>query len=131
MFQSAEFRLATLALFVGLAGWLASSPAWAFSQENLRGGADSSSFSDPDDQVKNFGSGGRLFGPNGPIVQFGAQRGPLNPFGRFQGNTTTIHRRSLTPDPWATATESLARTYDSVRETYVHVAPRSRAPAGP
>jgi hypothetical protein len=97
MFQSAEFRPATLALFAGLAGWLASSPAWAFSQENLRGGADSSSFSEPDDQVKNFGSGARPFGPNGPIVQFGSQRGPLNPFGRFQGN----NYNNPPPEPYA------------------------------
>jgi hypothetical protein len=50
MFQSVEFRLATLTLFAGLAAWGAPSPAWAFSQENLRGGADSSAFSDPGDQ---------------------------------------------------------------------------------
>jgi hypothetical protein len=35
-----------------VAVWLATSPAWAFSQENLRGGADTSAFTDPDNQVK-------------------------------------------------------------------------------
>ena len=97
MLQSVVFRLATLALFAGLAAWGAGSPAWAFSQENLRGGADSSAFSDPDDQVKNFGRGARPFGANGPVVQFGAQRGPLTPFGRFQGN----NYNSPPPEPYA------------------------------
>jgi len=60
---------------------LATSPAWAFSQENL----------------KNFGSGAHLFGPNGPVVQFGAQRGPLTPFGRFQGN----NYNNPPPEPYA------------------------------
>ena len=97
MFQSAEFRLATLALSAGLAAWLASSPACAFSQENLRGGADNSAFTDPHNQVKNFGSGAHLFGSNGPVVQFGAQRGPLTPFGRFQGN----NYNNPPPEPYA------------------------------
>ena len=107
MFQLVEFRLATLTLFAGLAAsWGAGSPAWAFSQENLkRGGADSSAFSDPGDQVKNFGSGSRPFGPNGPIVQFGAQRGPLNPLGVFRAITTTVPHQSPMPDLWAMATE--------------------------
>ena len=96
MFQSAEFRLATLA-FAGLAVWLASSPACAFSQENLRSGeVGNPAFADPGDQVKNFGTGARPFGPNGPIVQFGAHRGPLNPFGRFQGNNY-----NPPPEPYA------------------------------
>ena len=96
-FQSAEFRLATLALSAGLAARLASSPACAFSQENLRGGADNSEFTDPYNQVKNFGSGAHLFGSNGPVVQFGAQRGPLTPFGRFQGN----NYNNPPPEPYA------------------------------
>jgi hypothetical protein len=96
MFQSVEFRLGTLA-FAGLAVWLASNPAWAFSQEKLIGGLNSPAFSDADDQVKNFGSAARPFGTNGPIVQFGAQRGPLNPFGRFQGN----NYNSPPPEPYA------------------------------
>ena len=62
MFQSVEFRLCTVA-FAGLAVWSARFPAWAFSQENLKGGLDSSAFSDADDQVKNFGSAARPFGP--------------------------------------------------------------------
>jgi hypothetical protein len=86
MVQSIARWLGTLGSSAGLAIWLATSPAWAFSQENLRGGADNSAFSDQDNQAKNFGSGAHLFGPNGPVVQFGAQRGPLTPFGRFQGN---------------------------------------------
>jgi hypothetical protein len=86
MFQSAARWLATLGLSAGLAIWLATSLACAFSQENLRGGGANSAFTDPDNQVKNFGSGAHPFGPNGPVVQFGAHRGPLTPFGRFQGN---------------------------------------------
>ena len=31
----------------------------------------------------------RRIGPNGPIVQFGAQRGSLNPFGRLRQNEET------------------------------------------
>jgi hypothetical protein len=77
--------------------WLATSPVWAFSQEDLRGGADNSAFTNPDNQVKNFGSGAHLFGPNGPVVQFGAQRGPLTPFGRFQGNNSN----NPPPEPYA------------------------------
>ena len=97
MSQSAEFRLAALGLSAGLAVWLATSPAWAFTQENLRGGGDNSAFTDPDNPVKNFGSGARPFGPNGPVVQFGAQRGPLTPFGRFQGN----NYNKPPPEPYA------------------------------
>jgi hypothetical protein len=97
MFQSAELRLAALAFSTGLAVWLASSPSRAFSQENLRsGGVGNPAFADPGDQVKNFRSGARPFGPNGPIVQFGAQRGPLNPFGRFQSNNY-----NPPPEPYA------------------------------
>jgi hypothetical protein len=110
MFQWAELRLAALAFSTGLAVWLASSPFRAFSRENLRsGGVGNPAFADPGDQVKNFRSGARPFGPNGPIVQFGAQRSPLNPF--VSRATTTTPRQSPTLDLWATATESLARTY--------------------
>ena len=64
------------------------------------------------DQVKNFGSGAHPFGPNGPVVQFGAQRGPVNPFGRFQSN----NYNNPPPEPYARPLgnsnyESLARTY--------------------
>ena len=97
MFQWAELRLAALAFSTGLAVWLASSPFRAFSRENLRsGGVGNPAFADPGDQVKNFRSGARPFGPNGPIVQFGAQRGPLNPFGRFQSNNY-----NPPPEPYA------------------------------
>jgi hypothetical protein len=70
--------------------------ACAFSQENLRGGADNSAFTDPDNQVRNFGSGAQPFGPSGPVVQFGAQRGPLTPFGRFQDN----NYNNPSPEPY-------------------------------
>jgi hypothetical protein len=99
MFQSAARWLATLGLSAGLAIWLATSLACAFSQENLRGGGANSAFTDPDNQVKNFGNGAHPFGPNGPVVQFGAHRGPLTPFGRFQGNNEV----SQTDNPAANA----------------------------
>src|ERR1700756_3236456 len=97
MFQSAARWLATLGLSAGLAIWLATCLACAFSQENLRGGGANSAFTDPDYQVKNFGSGAHPFGPNGPVVQFGAHRGPLTPFGRFQGN----NYNTPPPEPYA------------------------------
>ena len=106
MFQSAARWLAMLGLSAGLAIWLATSLACAFSQENLRGGGANSAFTDPDNQVKNFGSGAHPFGPNGPVVQFGAHQGPLTPFGRFQGNNYNTPHQSPTLDLWATATDS-------------------------
>jgi hypothetical protein len=98
MFRSAVLRLVvTLGLSAGVAAWLPANHACAFSQENLRGGADNSAFTDPDNQVRNFGSGAQPFGPSGPVVQFGAQRGPLTPFGRFQGN----NYNNPSPEPYA------------------------------
>lgn len=67
--------------------------AHAFTMETLSTGGNSTRFADPDDQVKNFGSqGSHPFGPNGPVVQFGAGagsdagQGPLvRPFGGPHG----------------------------------------------
>ena len=96
MAKSTGLRLVTLGLSAGLAVWLSATPAGAFSQENLQSGAANSAFADPDNQAKNFGSGAHLFGPNGPVVQFGAHNGPLTPFGRFQG-----YNNNPPPEPYA------------------------------
>ena len=85
MFQSAARWLATLGLSAGLAIWLATSPACAFSQENIRGGGDNSAFADPDNQAKNFGSGAHPLSPNGPVVQFGAHQEPADSVRAFPG----------------------------------------------
>jgi len=49
------------------------------------------------DRVRYFGRGAQPFGTNGPVVQFGAQQGPLTPFGRFQGNGYN----APPPDPYS------------------------------
>jgi hypothetical protein len=91
MLRLTQLPFAALALGI-VAVALTGPPAWAFTQENLSASQGGSRFTDPDDQVKNFGQGGtQLFGPNGPTVQFGAQQGPsqyspLSPLNRFQGN---------------------------------------------
>jgi hypothetical protein len=101
MFQSAARWLAMLGLSAGLAIWLATSLACAFSQENLRGGGANSAFTDPDNQVKNFGNGAHPFGPNGPVLQFGALRSGVS-----RATTIITPHQSLTLDLWATATDS-------------------------
>ena len=86
MFQSAARWLATLGLSAGLAIWLATSLACAPSVRKIsESGGDNSAFTDPDNQVKNFGSGAHPFGPNGPVVQFGAHQGPLDSVRAFPG----------------------------------------------
>lgn len=94
-------QFAAVALFATALLSLTAPSARAFTQENLRAGGDgNSTFADPDDQVSNFGGGVQPLGPNGPVVQFGAQQGPLtqgpfNPFGFFQGSGPQP------PDPYA------------------------------
>jgi hypothetical protein len=93
------FALVALAIAaVSLTG----SSARAFTMESLGSGDGNSRFADPDDQVKNFGGtqGAQPFGPNGPIVQFGAHQGPIGamgPFGHFQGNGFN----NPPPDPYS------------------------------
>jgi hypothetical protein len=92
-----HLRFAALALSVATIAF-ASRPASAFSFENQGASGDGSKFADPDEQVKNFGSG-----PGGPVVQFGAQPGvgpafsPLHFNGpsSFQGGAN-----SVPPDPY-------------------------------
>jgi hypothetical protein len=99
MLRLTQLRFATLALFAVAAVSLTAVPARAFTQQNLSaGGGGSSTFADPDDQVKKFGRGAQPFGPNGPVVQFGAQQGPLTPFGRFQGSG---FNNAPPPDPYS------------------------------
>jgi hypothetical protein len=86
MFRSTQIRFAVIALFAVAVVSLTTASARAFSQENLSTGGNATRFADPDERVKNFGQGSQPFGPNGPMVQFGAQQGQLTPFGRFQGN---------------------------------------------
>jgi len=59
---------------------LPGSPARAFTFETLGGGADGGSrYADPDGQTA--GNGGvRLFGSNGPMVQFNAGQGVAGPY---------------------------------------------------
>ena len=76
-----QFRFAAVALFAAAAAFIASSvavpSAHAFTMENLStNGGNTTRFADPNDRVKNFDSqGSRPFGPNGPVVQFGAGAG--------------------------------------------------------
>jgi hypothetical protein len=87
MLRLTQLRYAAFALFAMAAVSLTAASARAFTQENLSTGRiGNSRFADPDNQPNNFGRGAQPFGPNGPVVQFGAHRGPLTPFGRFQGS---------------------------------------------
>ncbi len=63
----------------------AGSPVRAFTFQNSDGSsAGNARFSDPDDAVKNFGSGVSPFGQGGPTVQLNAGPAPaVNPIGRF------------------------------------------------
>jgi hypothetical protein len=81
-------RLHLTAIIVALAAVSLTAPsARAFTMENLSGSPDGNSrFADPDSQVKNFGQGAQPFGPNGPIMRFGAQPGaPYLPFSHLPG----------------------------------------------
>jgi len=99
-------RLHFAAAALAIAGVsLASPSARAFTMENLSVDP-GSRFADPDNQVKTFGQGTQgmqPFGQNGPIVQFGAQQGPIGPmgpmgpFGRYQGSGFN----NPPPDPYA------------------------------
>jgi len=97
--RTTHLGLAAVALAIA-AFPLSGSQAGAFTFETVGpNGNGGQQFADPDDQVKNFGSGGtQPFGPGGPTVHFGAQQGPLfgGPFGRFQGSSPN----DIPPDPY-------------------------------
>jgi hypothetical protein len=84
-----QLRFAVAALFAAAAAFAVSSvavpSARAFTMENLStNGGNTTRFADPNDRVKNFESqGSRPFGPNGPVVQFGAGQTNGRPFGHY------------------------------------------------
>jgi hypothetical protein len=102
MLRSTQLHFAAVILAIAAVSMTAPA-ARAFTQENLNAsGNGSSTFADPDDQVKNFGGQGtQLFGPGGPVVQFGAQQGqpysPFSPFSGFQGGMNS----GPPPEPYA------------------------------
>jgi hypothetical protein len=102
MLRMMQLRFAAGALITAAAVALAAGSAWAFSQENLQpSGNGNATFADPDDQFTNSGQGAHLFGPNGPVVQFGVQQGPLSPFGGLQGNGYNTSSPDAPPDPYS------------------------------
>ena len=84
-----QLRFATLAVLAAATALAASSvavsSARAFTMENMStNGGNTTRFADPNDRVKNFESqGSRPFGPNGPVVQFGAGQTNGRPFGHY------------------------------------------------
>jgi hypothetical protein len=76
-----QLRFAAAAFFAAATALAASSvgvpSARAFTMENLStNGGNTTRFADPNDRVKDFDNqGSRPFGPNGPVVQFGAGAG--------------------------------------------------------
>jgi hypothetical protein len=96
-----QLRFAAIVLIAAAVVSLTAASAWAFSQENLQpGGTGNSTFADPDDQFTNSTQGAHPFGPNGPVVQFGVQQGPLTPYGRLDGNGYTTSPPDHLPDPY-------------------------------
>ena len=101
MIWSTHLRCAAVALFAMAVSYAVS--AWAipsaraFTMENLSTGGNTTRFAEPDGPANNFGRGAQPFGPNGPVVQFGAHQGLLTPFGRFQGN----NYNNPPPEPYA------------------------------
>ena len=96
--RSTHLGLAAFALAIA-AFPLAGSTAQAFTFQTVGpNGNGGQQFADPDDQVKNFGSGGtQPFGPGGPTVHFGGQSGPFgSPFNPFQGGGAN----DIPPDPY-------------------------------
>jgi hypothetical protein len=98
--RSAQLGFVAAALAIG-ALWLAGSSARAFTMETLGGNSDGSSrFADPDDQVKNFGSGTQPFGPGGPTMQFGVQQGGPSPLLRGPMMQPGFASPQTPPDPY-------------------------------
>ena len=98
MLRLVQLRIAVGVFAAGILS-LTVAAAWAFNLQNVSpGGGGNSTFTDPDDQLTdsnnhNSGQGVRPFGSNGPMLQFGIQQGPLTPFGRGGGYSST-------PDPY-------------------------------
>src|SRR5215467_12073275 len=101
MIWSTHLRWAAAALFAmavsfAVGAWAVPS-ARAFTMENLSTGGNTTRFAEPHDPANNFGRGAQLFGPGGPLVQFGARQGQLAPFGRSPGSGYN----STPPEPYA------------------------------
>ncbi len=102
MLRSTQLHFAAVVLAIAAVS-INAPAARAFTQENLStSGNGSSTFADPDDQVKNFGQGAQPFGPGGPVVQFGTQAGPgtyspFSPFSGFRGGMNA----GPPPDPYS------------------------------
>ncbi len=102
MFRSMQLRFASVALIAATAVLFTAASAWAFSQQDFQpGGTANSTFGDPDDQFTNSGQGAHLFGPNGPVLQFGVQQGPMTPLGGFRGNGYDTLPADPLPDPYS------------------------------
>ncbi len=103
MLRSTQLHVAAVVLAIA-AVCMPAAAARAFTQENLNAsGNGSSTFADPDDQVKNFGGqGAQPFGPGGPVVQFGTQAapGPYSPFSPFHGFQGGVNN-GPPPQPYA------------------------------
>ena len=93
MFQSAELRHFLLGWQYG---WPVVPPA--HSVEKISGAVELAIRRSPTRATRSRISGAAHVrsAPMAPIVQFGAQRGPLNPFGRFQSNNY-----NPPPEPYA------------------------------
>ena len=75
--------------------------------ENLSTGGNTTRFAEPDGPANNSGRGAQLFGPGGPMVQFGARQGQLTPFTVVpQAPVTTPRLLSRMLAPSATATKT-------------------------
>ena len=101
MVRSMHLRCAAVALFTmavayAVSAWTISS-ARAFTMENLSTGGNTTRFAEPDGPANNSGRGAQLFGPGGPMVQFGARQGQLAPIGRSPG----AGYNSTPPEPYA------------------------------
>jgi hypothetical protein len=97
MIRFMRFRFAAVVFFAAAVVSFTAASASAFTLETVRPAGDgNSTFADPDNHVTNSGQGVQL-GPNGPVLQFGVQQGPVSSFGRFQSND---YNTSSTPDPY-------------------------------
>jgi hypothetical protein len=102
MIWSTHLRCAAVTLFAmtvcyAVSAWAIPS-ARAFTMENLSTGGNTTRFAEPDGSANTSGRGAQLFGPGGPMVQFGARQGQLVPFGRAPG---AGYNNSAPPEPYA------------------------------
>lgn len=98
MIRSIHLHCVAVALFtMAVNAWTIPS-ARAFTMENLSTGGNTTRFAEPDGPTNNSGRGAQLFGPGGPMVQFGPRQGQqLAPFGRSPG----AGYNSTSPEPYA------------------------------